>query len=1451
MPFSIAQLPSVTCNDQINVAVNHSCAVDLTVDAFLEGDVDMNEDVMNGMYTYEVYNHTGTIVLGGINGPSYGGDDLSQWINSLLFYKVYYNGTPTCWGTVLLEDKIVPQVECSVCPPVYGNSPDDYTPDCVRNCFEKDILQNYYDPRLRDRIVQEDYEDFLDDYVTDNCNNWAPELTSYHDLWQDFGPCEGARLTRTWNVAYENYDNSVSTISCVREYFFKPISLQETKEYPLNPQTNRQEISIIENCLILPVNVVEIDCSFDVSPAGIADYFDNKNTADLDTDDDNIDPDELDVDLVVENNEGIPYAFPHYYTKGLGSAPAHAQAVNNELCNLITGYTDNSLEVCAPGCAGNRKILRNWTILDWCSGEFISYGQIIKAVDRFGPEIEVPEITVSVDPWSCAATVNLPHPEHIFDNCDTYSSYFIGLTGGLPVTGNVNDGFVLHDAYLGEHQIEYKSVDCCGNVGRSYLKIKVVDDTPPVAVSKEYIVVSLTNISNPLNGYQGTAKVFARDLDNGSYDGCSDVTVEISRDPVCRNADADWGEFVTFCCEDLEGFASKEIDVLLKITDENGNFNEVWTTVRLEDKSNAFPVTPDHMILTCDMDYNDFSLTGGFPRIFGACGEAEFACDTLEVIENTQPRELRLSDGVVINGVPQEAPAYDPGCGYGAIRRQFRNCGGGVQWFIILPVDPFDNTAIVWPEDKVVDCNDYDNGEPDWPETTCNLVGVSVDRDTFMFDGNSCMKILNHWSIINWCLYDPTKPNGPGKYTYTQLVKIIDTTDPEISVQDSICYPVLDNCSSKDIVLEGNAVDNGKCGSDWIHWEVSIDAYSDWTEDYFYSSSVARYLGNGEDNPFYIPKSGNGETVRLALPDGIPGSKVWHRAIWRAYDGCGNTSSYMSYFQITDKKAPTPYCLNLSTAVMENGQVELWAIDFDKGSFDNCTPDENLLYTFTNVAPPTRNDSEYDSNADLQWYNGNFWYYDSSESDPSTGAGDYEKQDDYGGDVHRWEPGLRSAGKIFTADDADSDGFVEVPVYVWDECSNIDFCRVNLRLIDNGGGGQAMVAGKVRTEFGEAVENIRTEIVGPLNYRVEDLTDKTGSYAFSGTPYFADYKVGGSKNDDYMNGVSTLDLVMIQRHILGQQPLDSPYKMIAADVNGDDYITAVDLIELRKLILGVNDVLTQSGSWKLVNADNQLSLNDPWNYSETRTIEDLIADMMEEDFIAVKMGDVNGSVVANASMKNLESRTSQRVELSYEDKTVRKSDMLTLSLTMSEKDIFGFQFVLNTPGLKLLDASGLLDDSKVHQDGDKLYVSFNQPSALQGAELVLKFMPVVDGQLSDLISLDEQTRTAEVYSGMDNRISGLYLQNKNGNQGEFALFQNKPNPFNQGTELSFRLPKATQVQLHVYSLTGQLVMELDQPFEAGRHTVTLEAEDFPGEGMYFYKIKTTENSAVRQLILIK
>ena len=119
------------------------------------------------------------------------------------------------------------------------------------------------------------------------------------------------------------------------------------------------------------------------------------------------------------------------------------------------------------------------------------------------------------------------------------------------------------------------------------------------------------------------------------------------------------------------------------------------------------------------------------------------------------------------------------------------------------------------------------------------------------------------------------------------------------------------------------------------------------------------------------------------------------------------------------------------------------------------------------------------------------------------------------------------------------------------------------------------------------------------------------------------------KEGDDLNGVSTVDLVITQRHILGIAPFDNndECKNIAADVNNDNAITALDLLTTRKLILGIFSNLPQSTSWRFINAGytaQPLSLAD--DDFKFRKLEFPISDLQ---VIGVKIGDVNDSAVGN------------------------------------------------------------------------------------------------------------------------------------------------------------------------------------------------------------------------------
>ena len=100
---------------------------------------------------------------------------------------------------------------------------------------------------------------------------------------------------------------------------------------------------------------------------------------------------------------------------------------------------------------------------------------------------------------------------------------------------------------------------------------------------------------------------------------------------------------------------------------------------------------------------------------------------------------------------------------------------------------------------------------------------------------------------------------------------------------------------------------------------------------------------------------------------------------------------------------------------------------------------------------------------------------------------------------------------------------------------------------------------------------------------------------------------------------------------MGIQALDSPYKLIAADVNNSGHISAFDMVELRKLILLIDSEFANNTSWRFV--DGTYVFADPTNpfvstFPETYNINGLSQNEIA-DFIGVKIGDVNGSAIPN------------------------------------------------------------------------------------------------------------------------------------------------------------------------------------------------------------------------------
>lgn len=85
----------------------------------------------------------------------------------------------------------------------------------------------------------------------------------------------------------------------------------------------------------------------------------------------------------------------------------------------------------------------------------------------------------------------------------------------------------------------------------------------------------------------------------------------------------------------------------------------------------------------------------------------------------------------------------------------------------------------------------------------------------------------------------------------------------------------------------------------------------------------------------------------------------------------------------------------------------------------------------------------------------------------------------------------------------------------------------------------------------------------------------------------------------------------------------------------------------------------------------------------------------------------------------------------------------------------------------------------------------------------------------------------------------------------FELGQNYPNPFNPTTKIKFSIDKANFVDLRLYDILGREVKALlTQYLGPGEYEIEFEAVNL-ASGMYYYRLRSGENVAVKKMTLVK
>jgi len=173
---------------------------------------------------------------------------------------------------------------------------------------------------------------------------------------------------------------------------------------------------------------------------------------------------------------------------------------------------------------------------------------------------------------------------------------------------------------------------------------------------------------------------------------------------------------------------------------------------------------------------------------------------------------------------------------------------------------------------------------------------------------------------------------------------------------------------------------------------------------------------------------------------------------------------------------------------------------------------------------------------------------------------------------------------------------------------------------------------------GKVVGGVTMAVTGDTNLSGVTLGD--GSYALGGMAYGGTYCVTPSKADDSPTNraVTSADAALIQRYVVGLAPLDSPYKLLAADVNANGVVNTADATMIQRMVVGLLNTFP-AGTWRFVPANYVfLDPENPWNAPSNVWYTNLVADVSDGDFIAIRLGDLNNSWTAPAGGSSSQAR---------------------------------------------------------------------------------------------------------------------------------------------------------------------------------------------------------------------
>jgi len=1087
---------------------------------------------------------------------------------------------------------------------------------------------------------------------------------------------------------------------------------------------------------------------------------------------------------------------------------------------IATVNMGEKLETCGSGY----KQINHWSVIDWCLGTIVlDTMQLVVVEDNDDPTTTAKgSISFAADPFDCSGVITVGAATGD-DNCspdDLSWTTSIVATGGGGHTGSgdvstvlsTNGGMLANVPIGSEVVVSWVAIDDCGNQSaalRDTFKM-TIDNRAPSAVCNDELNVTLVATNDGPR-----ARIYAVDVDNGSSDNCGISSVQISRDGET------YADYLTVNCDD-----APSITVYLRVTDtaddpattdvDESNSNVCWTTITVEDKSIPVVTAPAGFSVSCLVGVPAYDDTDAAQRpVIVSTG-----CTNPEINFITETRTgLSCGNDVAVRSwevIPARTSAHtgaSPDTVY--------------QTITVIPADPEWKFSFP-PSDLDLTC-DGDNTVPDQLElediqtidNTCNEWLLRVADKEYTAGGDICKKIIRTYTVINWCVVEDDPGREPaiinramvdqdsmGVFNGGQVLlethgifsytQVFKISDTEAPTATITATPSCDN-SSED------------CNGGIITVAVNDVA------DNCGTASVLRIDVTGASGSQTADDAESGMAEFTGLAAGT------YSVSATIIDGCGNQSLVStSVTVIGDCKKPTPVGVFTFTALMESDSVDIWVSDIETSSYDHCTGREGLKFGIE-LMEDVNGDGEF-TGADL--------------------TGIFPDAD-------------------YVTLTCDKIELTAAALWVMDGAGNMQFTIVPIGSTDNDNSCSpadeaANIEGSIVDESEIEIEEVMVKFEGTQLSAFEQLFN--GIYNYS-VPMHSDVTITPEKDLGHMNGITTADIVKLQRHILGIEPLTSSYKLIAADVSADDKVNTKDMLHLSRLILGIYDELPNVNSWRFVDKNhNFANPSSPWGFPEVINYADLSSDA-QADFIGIKIGDLTGNAKAS-NLLGTEDNKVGAMTIAIDESKVVAGTIQEIEFTAKNfNDFAGYQFsIALAEGVSFegVEVGSLPNHTEANfglSNLDDGVITTNWANAesvnLEDGEVLftLSISSTSTMNISEAISINSVVTAAEAY---DNELEAYDIDVQfNRTAAAFTLFQNTPNPFSDETMVGFNLPTAGAASLKVMDVSGRVLKSYNGTYTAGFHQITINKRDLGSTGVLYYQLDTDAHSATKKMVILE